>query len=120
MIGLPMASILERLRARKAKDALRTQASQWEIDAHLVVRYGDPLTVLLEVAEEVRADAVIVGSSASIGHRIAGSLAVSTSCANAVPAPTRAVSGVRRSCESELRSALRRCSTSAWRLACWA
>jgi nucleotide-binding universal stress UspA family protein len=61
---------------KQLRDALRTQASQWEIDAHLVVRYGDPLTVLLEVAEEVRADAVIVGSSASIGHRIAGSLAV--------------------------------------------
>src|ERR1700712_1571242 len=61
---------------KQLRDALRTQASQWEIDAHLVVRYGDPLTVLLEVAGEVRADAVIVGSSASVGHRIAGSLAV--------------------------------------------
>ncbi len=56
------------------REALRTR--QWDIDAHLVVRFGDPLTVLMEVAEEVRADALIVGSSAGIGHRITGSLAI--------------------------------------------
>ena len=64
---------------KQLRDALRTQASQWEIDAHLVVRYGDPLTVLLEVAGEVRADAVIVGSSASVGHRIAQSRSIGSS-----------------------------------------
>jgi nucleotide-binding universal stress UspA family protein len=58
------------------REALRTQAHVWNIDAHLIVRYGDPLTVLCEVAKEVRADAVIVGSSASFGHRITGSLAI--------------------------------------------
>jgi nucleotide-binding universal stress UspA family protein len=58
------------------REALRTQGRVWNIDAQLVVRYGDPLNVLCEVAKEVRADAVIVGSSASLGHRIAGSLAV--------------------------------------------
>lgn len=42
----------------------------------LVVRTGDPYQVLAETAHEVRADSVVVGSSASIGHRIAGSLAV--------------------------------------------
>jgi nucleotide-binding universal stress UspA family protein len=58
------------------REALRTQARVWDIDARLVVRYGDPLSVLTEVAKEVRADAVIVGSSASVTHRFAGSLAV--------------------------------------------
>jgi nucleotide-binding universal stress UspA family protein len=61
---------------RQLREALDRQASQWSVDAHLVVRFGDPLTVLMEVAQEVRADAVIVGSSAGVGHRIAGSLAV--------------------------------------------
>jgi nucleotide-binding universal stress UspA family protein len=42
----------------------------------LVVRTGDPYQVLSEAAHEVRADGVVVGSSTSIGHRIAGSLAV--------------------------------------------
>ncbi|WP_448062646.1 universal stress protein [Cellulomonas hominis] len=44
--------------------------------AELVVRAGDPYTVLSDVAREVRADSVVVGSSASIGHRIAGSIAL--------------------------------------------
>jgi nucleotide-binding universal stress UspA family protein len=34
------------------------------------------MQVLTDVADEVRADAVIVGASASFGHKIAGSLAV--------------------------------------------
>jgi nucleotide-binding universal stress UspA family protein len=58
------------------REALRTQGPIWDLDAQLIVRYGDPLSVLAEVAKEVRADAVVVGSSAGLGHRIAGSLAV--------------------------------------------
>jgi nucleotide-binding universal stress UspA family protein len=58
------------------REAVRVQTAHWGVDARLVVRSGDPLNVLSEVAREVRADAVIVGSSASPGHRIAGSLAV--------------------------------------------
>jgi nucleotide-binding universal stress UspA family protein len=58
------------------REALRAHGSGWRFDAELVVREGDPLTVLCEVAREVRADAVVVGSSMSRGHRIAGSLAV--------------------------------------------
>jgi nucleotide-binding universal stress UspA family protein len=46
------------------------------VDSELVVRPGDPFQVLSDVAHEVRADCLVVGSSASIGHRIAGSLAV--------------------------------------------
>ena len=62
--------------AAQLREALRVQAATWDIDATLVVRFGDPLSVLCEVAREVRADGVVVGSSASVGHRIAGSLAV--------------------------------------------
>jgi nucleotide-binding universal stress UspA family protein len=61
---------------RQLRDALQAQSGHWQIDAQLVVRDGDPMTVLSDVAKEVRADAVIVGSSTSMGHRIAGSLAV--------------------------------------------
>ena len=46
------------------------------IPAELVVRTGDPYQVLSAVAHEVRADSVVVGSSASIGRRVAGSIAV--------------------------------------------
>jgi nucleotide-binding universal stress UspA family protein len=61
---------------RTLREAMSTQAPVWQIDAHLVVRDGDPLTVLSEVAKEVRADALIVGASTSMGHRITGSLAL--------------------------------------------
>ena len=61
---------------RQLRDAMQAQSGHWQIDAQLVVRDGDPMTVLSDVAKEVRADAVIVGSSTSMGHRIAGSLAV--------------------------------------------
>ena len=37
---------------------------------------GDPATVLTRVADEVRADAVVVGASAQAGHRLIGSVAV--------------------------------------------
>ncbi len=41
-----------------------------------LVARGDPYTELRRVADEVRADAVIVGASAKAGHRWVGSLAV--------------------------------------------
>lgn len=37
---------------------------------------GDPFTEICRVAEEVRADAIVVGASAHAGHRFVGSLAV--------------------------------------------
>jgi nucleotide-binding universal stress UspA family protein len=41
-----------------------------------VIAHGDPYHELVRVAEEVRADAVVVGASAKAGHRWVGSLAV--------------------------------------------
>jgi len=41
-----------------------------------VVARGDPYTELRRVADQVRADAVIVGASTKAGHRWVGSLAV--------------------------------------------
>ncbi|WP_454048900.1 universal stress protein [Cellulomonas sp. Marseille-Q8402] len=54
----------------------RALADAEGLDVDLVVRTGDPFQVLSAIAHEVRADCVVVGSSASIGHRVAGSLAV--------------------------------------------
>lgn len=52
----------------------------WEhsaaVDARVVVRRGSPLQVLREVADEVQAEAVVVGSSTGLAHRVLGSLAV--------------------------------------------
>jgi nucleotide-binding universal stress UspA family protein len=43
--------------------------------AFMTVR-GDPFTELRRIADEIRADAVVVGASAHAGHRLVGSLAV--------------------------------------------
>jgi nucleotide-binding universal stress UspA family protein len=46
------------------------------IAATFITAQGDPFTELVRVADEIRADAVIVGASAKAGHRLVGSLAV--------------------------------------------
>ena len=55
------------------------------IDADFVVREGSPYAEILRLAEEVRADAVIVGASMKAGHRFVGSLAVHLVRANRWP-----------------------------------
>jgi nucleotide-binding universal stress UspA family protein len=42
--------------------------------ASLVIRHGDPFRELTRVAEEERADAMVVGASYHAGHRLVGSL----------------------------------------------
>jgi len=49
-------------------------ADTWGTGARIVVRSGNPLTELRAVAEQTGADLIIVGASASIGHRLFGSL----------------------------------------------
>jgi len=44
------------------------------VDFHAV--RGDPFTELTRIADELRADAVVVGASTRLGHRLIGSLAV--------------------------------------------
>lgn len=58
------------------REAIDQQQRAWGVQARLVVRPGDPFAVLSAVAREVRADCVVVGASASFGHRFAGSLAI--------------------------------------------
>jgi hypothetical protein len=45
------------------------------IDTEFLVVRGDPFTELRGVAQEVRADALVVGASERAGHRFVGSLA---------------------------------------------
>lgn len=46
------------------------------VEVNFVHAWGDPFTELRRIAEEIRADAVVVGASAHAGHRLVGSLAV--------------------------------------------
>lgn len=51
-------------------------AAELGISITFVEAYGDPYTEIKRVAQEVRADAMVVGASAKAGHRLVGSLAV--------------------------------------------
>jgi nucleotide-binding universal stress UspA family protein len=44
--------------------------------AEFVAADGDPFAELVRVADEIRADAVVVGASTQAGHRVIGSIAV--------------------------------------------
>ena len=57
---------------REAEDGARRLG----IPLTFVTARGDPYTEIRRVADEVRADAVIVGASTKAGHRWVGSLAV--------------------------------------------
>ncbi len=46
------------------------------ISVTFIAAEGDPFTELRRIADEIRADAVVVGASAHAGHRLVGSLAV--------------------------------------------
>jgi len=54
---------------------INKQAPRLGIDAELEVREGSPYTELLQLAEERRVDAIVVGASTQAGHRLVGSLA---------------------------------------------
>lgn len=55
-------------------DQLRADAHNWSTNFDLVVRRGDPAEQLADIAEEARADMVVIGASTSLAHRLAGSL----------------------------------------------
>jgi nucleotide-binding universal stress UspA family protein len=71
--------------AAELRDTAETQAARLGIDIEFVVREGNPYAEILRLAEEVRADAVIVGASMKAGHRFVGSLAVHLVRANRWP-----------------------------------
>jgi nucleotide-binding universal stress UspA family protein len=50
-------------------------AQERGVDTEFLVMHGDPFTELRRVAQQVRADALVVGASERAGHRFIGSLA---------------------------------------------
>jgi nucleotide-binding universal stress UspA family protein len=64
----------------QAADDLRRRAEEVSRELGISVTFiaaeGDPFTELRRIADETRADAVVVGASAHAGHRLVGSLAV--------------------------------------------
>jgi len=62
--------------AADLKRRIEEGAAERGVRVTFVVAAGDPYHELRRVADEVRADAVVVGASTSAGHRLIGSLAV--------------------------------------------
>jgi nucleotide-binding universal stress UspA family protein len=61
---------------QQLRDAVRERIPELDVDVQLMVRTGEPSAELASVAQEIRADAVIVGRSTKVLHRIAGSVAI--------------------------------------------
>ncbi len=61
--------------ADELEQTILSGAAEIGIAAEFRSAYGDPLAELTRIAEETRADAVVVGASEHLGHRIVGSLA---------------------------------------------
>ncbi|WP_131742533.1 universal stress protein [Actinomadura roseirufa] len=66
----------EEIVAGLRRELERAAAERGGVEYELVTDQGDPFAVLARVADETRADAVVVGASAQAGHRLIGSVAV--------------------------------------------
>jgi nucleotide-binding universal stress UspA family protein len=73
--GAPMVEAQDEV-AAELREAVETQSVRVGVNAEFVERVGNPFTEIVRLADEVQADAVIVGASAQAGHRFIGSLAV--------------------------------------------
>jgi nucleotide-binding universal stress UspA family protein len=62
--------------AAELQQTAEAQGARLGLDIEFVVREGNPYTEIVRLADEVQADAVIVGASTKAGHRFVGSLAV--------------------------------------------
>ena len=65
---------------REVADDIRRQIEERQAELGIAVTFiateGDPFSEIRRIADETRADAVVVGASAHAGHRFVGSLAV--------------------------------------------
>ena len=80
----------QREAVRQMAEDMRRRAEEASRDLGISITFiateGDPYTELRRIADEIRADAVVVGASAHAGHRLVGSLAVRLVRAGRCPA----------------------------------
>jgi len=65
-----------RARVEDMEQRAQTMAAELGISITFIAARGDPFTQISRIADETRADAIVVGASAHAGHRFVGSLAV--------------------------------------------
>lgn len=64
--------------AQELCDAIEELAAEQHVPAEFVSSHKDPALTLIELADERRADAIVVGASRALAHRLFGSTAVRT------------------------------------------
>ena len=73
--GLPAVMTQD---TKELEEAVRELGREHGVDVRFVAVDGDPVAALTAVAEESRADMIIVGASEKPGHKVFGSIAVRT------------------------------------------
>ncbi|MGH8960585.1 MAG: universal stress protein [Jatrophihabitantaceae bacterium] len=61
--------------AQELREMVEVQAPRLNIEVSFVERHGSPYNAIAQLADELRADAIVVGASTKSGHRFVGSLA---------------------------------------------
>ncbi len=78
--GYADLEVARRQAEEQTADEMRRRAEEFSgelgVPITFIAAHGDPFTELSRLAEEIHADAVVVGASAHAGHRLIGSLAV--------------------------------------------
>jgi nucleotide-binding universal stress UspA family protein len=62
--------------AAELEPRIQALAADYHVKARFVSVPGDPVTVLIKIAETHHADGIVLGASKTIGHRLFGSAAV--------------------------------------------
>ena len=62
--------------AEELRQRAQLVAGELGISVSFIATRGDPFSELCRIADEIRADAIVVGASTKAGHRFVGSLAV--------------------------------------------
>jgi nucleotide-binding universal stress UspA family protein len=74
--AVPAVAEANRMTADELKETIEVQSRHLGVEATFYQREGSPFTEIVALADELRADAVVVGASTQAGHRFAGSLAL--------------------------------------------
>jgi len=74
--AIPAIEQANRQTADELRETIETNSARLGVEATFVERAGSPFTEITALADELRADAVVVGASTQAGHKFAGSLAL--------------------------------------------
>ena len=74
--AIPAIEQANRQTAAELRESIESNSARLEVKADFVERHGSPFTEITALADELRADAVVVGASTQAGHKFVGSLAL--------------------------------------------